>query len=856
MRRGRSLARLLAVRNLRRRPLRALLTTAGIILGVGMVVGVLSLSQTLLNGFEDLFDVAYGRTDLIVSKQGSNGPPTPFSESVLGEVKRVPGVDDQVTTAQTLGTAYLLGPDGKVLDGASNQLSLSGVEPGKGSAVSSYSIVAGRDVTGPDDFTVEEGWANKKGVKLGSTVRVAVPAGTREKRVTGIFRFDRSVDFGGVGFAAEPLAISQRDLQLPGQVNQIYVRASDRSRVPELQARLKRVLGPSLAVRTPNDEINELSKQLSGLNTFLLFFAGVALFVGAFLIFNAFNVTVLQRTREIGMLRTLGATRGATVRQVLAEAVAMGLAGSILGVLAGVGLAAGLIALFSSVFVGIPFGSLSVPGSAIISGLIVGTVITILAALWPAFRAGRTSPLQAMRARAERIGSPPWRSSLVGLVIVIASAPGVYFLTQENASSAQSLYGVVGVIGIFLGISLVAPLVVRPLVRLLSVPLRAFGRTEGRLAADNAARAPGRTALTASAVMIGLALVITFSAFSSSAISAVRDSIDRSLTSDFVIVPRDFFSQQGFSPQLGRQAAQLPDTDAATATRFGFARVGGDDTEIVGIDPNTYGSISATELRGGGTPDWQALNGPEAFVTRQYASDKNKEAGSTIVVQPPGRRPEPLRVAGVIDDQVETQSGSSVFVSTARAQALGLTQDARVYVKAKDGAEGRARLRGELNGLVARYPAAKLYSNEELKNKIEDSFQQIFGLLYALLGVAIVASAFGILNTLAMSVLERTREIGMVRAVGGTRPQIRRMIRRESILVTLVGVALGLVVGLVLGYVFVRASASSFPGLGFVVPWVTLIAVVVGAIIVAVLAAVLPARRAARLNVIEAVGYE
>ncbi|MEA2783883.1 MAG: putative transport system permease protein, partial [Rhodospirillaceae bacterium] len=716
---------------------------------------------------------------------------------------------------------------------------------------------AGRDIVGPDDFTVEVGWARDHGLKVGDAVTMALPAGRRTTRVTGVFRFARSVNFGDIGFVAEPLAAAQRDLGQPGQVSQIYVRALDRAQVSELQSRVQTALGPGLEVRTPSAEIANLSDQLQGLNVFLLFFAGVALFVGAFLIFNAFNVTVIQRTRELGMLRTLGATRAATIRLVLAEAVLLGIVGSAVGLLAGVGLAVGLIALMSSVFVGVPFGSLTIPAGALIYGTIVGTLVTAAAALWPAVRAGRTSPLQAMRQRAERIGGAPWRPAVAGLVVLAASIPGVgIFASGDHLSTGETVYGVAGIIGVFLGVALLAPILVRPLVRVLSVPLRVFGRTEGRLAADNAARAPGRTALTASAVMVGLALVITFSGFSASAVSAVRDSIDRSLASDFIVVPRNIFASQGFSPELARQIAALPDAGDVSAVRFGYATIDGKATELIGVDPASYGRISETRLDGDGTPDWSALAGPAAYVTHNYAADEGLGAGDTIAIATPSAGVDRLRVAGVVDDRVESQSGRGVFVSTARAERdAGLTQDLRVYVQARD-PSSRQALRAEVERVLERFPSAKVLSNAELKDEIESAFSQVFSFLYALLGVAIFASAFGIVNTLAMSVLERRREIGMIRAVGGTRSQVRRMIRRESVLVTLVGVILGLVVGLVLAYAFVRSAASSFPGLRFVMPWQTIVIVVAGALVVAVLAAALPARRAARMNVITAVAYE
>lgn len=844
----------LAFRGLVKRPLRALLTTGGIVLGVGMIVAVLSLSATLLGGFNDLFGTVYGRTDIVVTRDIGQGQPLPFDADVLATVRATPGVDGSGTTGMIGGTAQLVDERGHVREGTDSIIYLGGFEQGKLDAVSDYTMTAGAPASTFGEITLDDGWAGDRGLGVGDTIRTALPAGLRTYRVVGLFRFARRVDFGGVTFAAVTLQDAQRAFSMPGMLNQINVRATDRSNVEALKVDLETTLPAQMVARTKSDEVENLSDQLAGLNTFLLFFAGVALFVGAFLIFNAFNVTVLQRTREIGMLRTLGATRVTITRQVLTEALAMGVVGSLLGLAAGVGMAIGLIHLMSTVFRGVPFGSLVVPTNAYVAGMIAGTVVTALGALWPAYRASRTSPVAAMRQRAERVGRVPWRSAFVGLGILAASAPGLWVLTRSNRASWQTIYGVVGVIGVFLGVALAAPAVVRPLVALLGRPLAIAGRAEGRLAVDNAARAPGRTALTASAVMIGLALVIVFGAFSASAVSAIRTTIDRGLTADFVISPRYIFDFQGFSPALGKQIAALPETRASSAVRTGFAEfAGGSSHMVTAIDPAAYGEVNGDVLVDGGTPDWRALDGPNAIVSELFANDEHIGVGDAIAISPLSGSPERLRVVGVLKSTVDNVA----YVSIARAErAVGLTQDYTVYADAEDTAGAREALRAALDPIVAGYPAVKIRSNAELKNEVESQFNQIFGLIYALLGVAVIASALGIANTMAMSVFERTREIGLVRAVGGTRRQLRSMIRRESLLITLVGVVLGVAVGLTMGYAFVRASAGSFPGLTFVVPWTAVITVLVGAVVVAVIAAAMPARRATRLNVIDAVSFE
>lgn len=370
------------------------------------------------------------------------------------------------------------------------------------------------------------------------------------------------------------------------------------------------------------------------------------------------------------------------------------------------------------------------------------------------------------------------------------------------------------------------------------------------MAADAAARAPTRTALTASAVMIGLALVVTFAAFSSSAISAVRDAIDRSLAADVIVSPRDLLSFQGFSPELAREIAALPEVEVASPLSFALLRVDGDPIQVLGVDPASYGRVSGDRLVDGGVPDWTALSGPSAIVSSTLAEAQDIAVGDVLEIATTAGGPDRVRVTGVIDLIDE-----HVYVSLDRvARDGGTTQVYQVYAMARDGEE--AAMRAAIERVLERYPSARATSNDELKDEIEGQFDQIFGFFYALLGVAIVASAFGVANTIAMSVIERTREIGLIRAVGGTRGQVRAMIRREGVLVSVIGLLLGLAVGLVLAAAFIRAASASFSGLEFVVPWTVIGIVAVGAILLGLLAAALPARRAARMDVVEAVGME
>jgi putative ABC transport system permease protein len=847
-----SVSLLLARRALRRRPLRAVLTAAGIVLGVGMIVAVLSLSATLLNGFRGLYDTVYGKTDLIVQRDTGTGGQAPFSQSLLRRVLAVPGVDARRTTGEVDGVSQLVNGAGRSGSSARDIVYVGGFRRGSVDAVSNFDRVAGRDPAADDQISIQDKLADQRGLHVGSTLRLAVPAGIRTFRVSGIFRFTRPVDYGGSSFALLTLPAAQAAFDLEGRLTQIDVNLRDRGQLAQVQRQLKHVLGGQLSVRTRAQSVDELSKQLGALETFLLFFAGVALFVGAFLIYNAFNVTVLQRTREIGMLRTLGLTRAGVMRQVMAEAVGIGIAGSLLGLAAGVGLAWGLVKLMTLLFSSLPIGTLTIPTSAYVEGVVAGILVTAFGALWPAVKASRTSPLQAMRLRAERIGRIPWRTALAGVVLLALSAPGVYVLTQSNLSTLASVYGLFGVFGVFLGVTLAAPLIVHPLVELLGWPMRMTGRAQGRLASDNAARAPSRTGLTASSVMVGLALVIVFGAFSSSMVSAVRSAVDRQFRSDYVVGPKNLMTMQGFSPTLERRIAALPAARVTTSVTDGFTKVNGVPTVVLGYDPRTIGALTGVTLVGGGQPDWLALEGNSAFVYQGWAAPNHVSAGDILRIAMPGGGADRIRVAGIL----ESPDQHVVLSQQRTARDTGSTNVFYVWTKAADTTAARAALGRQLRSVVADYPNASVLSNSQLKNQITSQFNQIFTLIYALLAVAVIASALGIANTMAMSVLERTREIGLVRALGGTRRQVRGMVRRESLLVTAVGVILGFAVGIVMGYVFVRAMASSFPGLVYVAPWSLIAAVMAGALVVALLAAIMPARRAARLNVIEAVGYE
>ncbi|MGH2952650.1 MAG: ABC transporter permease [Solirubrobacterales bacterium] len=849
----------LALRQVRARRARALLTSAGIVLGVGMILGVLLLSATISRTFTDLYDSVYGKTDLVVSGSGEDS----LRGSTLGEVRRTAGVDEAV--GRILSVFTLVDDEGGASGDASSQLNVAGEDPDAENLTDSQTV-AGRDPRRGREIAVQESWADANGIGVGERVSLATPDGERRFEVVGLFQFSTGLEFGGEGFALMPIEPA-RDLMDKRRVLDevdVVVEGGDQT-IAEVRHRLDRRLSKGVEVETPDSKSDEIESQLQAFNAILYFFAAMALFVGGFLIFNSFNMTVLQRTREIGMLRTLGAPRDRITGSVLREALLLGAVGAVLGLGLGVGLAYALIELMKAI--DFPVGKLVFTWIAPVAAVVTGLLTAGLGALHPARRAGRTSPIRAVLGTEGLRQRPRPRRALIGAGLILAGLAGAFWLgAADQTTTLVAAAGMTGTIAIFFGIAIVAPFVVRPLVRVLSWPVRVVFPVEGRLAADAAGSDPGRTASTATALLIGLALVVAVNSLGSSFLSTISDEFDQAFARDLTVQPNGFRPGQGPQQKIAKglrdRLARIPEAEVVARERFVFTPdlpgpKGKTESDglLIAFDPSQYEQVDTTEVEG--TPREQVferMERGEVTVGKGFADEEDLAPGDRLRLEgPSGSRR--ARIVGIVQTVIFGGQTVGMSLETLR-DVYGVTADSELALKATS-EDARPVLARKVKRIVERdYPNLAVLSNEELKGTVEDQVNEQFGIFYAIVGVAIFASLFGIVNTLTMSVIERTREIGVLRALGASRWQVRRQVANESLVIGLIGALLGIAVGAGLGYALLQGLAAGVPGVEYRPPLSTMLWVTLAGLALGLIASILPARRAARLDVIRAISYE
>jgi putative ABC transport system permease protein len=843
--------RSLAWRSVSARKGRAVLNGLGIVLGVALFFSVLSLSQTIVSTFDELFSSVYGETDLAMSA-GANGQGT-LDESLLSKVQRADGVEVAVPS---VAATMVLVKAGKAETSQKDQVFVSGVRPGDPDLTGTTTIDGATDIVG-DQLQLDASWAKANDVKVGDSVAFATPTGVREFKISRLFQIGSGVDFGGQGFASMDIDAMREDFDIPRGYSEIGVKVENGKSVETVTKELEALAPEGVQVSTPSDIADEINSQIQGFNIILYFFAAMSLFVGGFLILNSFNMTVAQRLREIGMLRTLGASRKLIRRMILVEALLLGVIGALLGVVIGLLLTRLMVWLVSNI--GFPIGSISYPPTAFIIAPILGVGATVLGALRPAIRASRIPPIQAVlvehRSEPLRLG----RRLTVGSVLTVLGLLGVFTLaSSSDAPPPVIAAGVFGVIFLFTGVIMIGPVVVPWLVRGMAWPLKKVTPVEGRLAADNARANPTRTASTASGLMIGIALVAAIGSIGSSFIGTISDDLDKELKTDFTIQPKA--AQGGPQSTIAESALDrvraLPAAGAATGIKALYL-ISGDASgqAVYALDPTTRDQFSTPEFSEGAVPDVNAaLEAGGVTLPSGFAKQEKLKVGDSLTLEGP-RGAETLKIAALATGN--SVEASSIVMSLDSFDGLyGATGYSQILAIAKT-PDQRGALGSQIDTLLERdYPAFQSLSNEEVKQQLKDQINQVFSIFYVIMAIAILVSLLGVVNTLLMSVLERTREIGLLRAIGSSRWQIRRMILSESLLITSAGSALGLVVGMALGWAFVRGIASGETNANFHPPVAVIITVALLSVIAGILAALPPARRAAKMNVIDALSYE
>jgi putative ABC transport system permease protein len=773
------------------------------------------------------------------------GARAPLPASLLEVVRRVPGVRHAEGTVT--GYAQLVDERGRAISPQGPPT--LGVSFGEHEELTPLRIVAGRRPAGPDEVAIDAGTAERHGFGVGDRVRILFRGPARTFRVVGIARFGSAGNLAGATLAAFDTPTAQEVLGRPGRFDSIAVSADPGISAAELRDRIARALPSGIEAVTGDTLAREgarsIRRGLGFVTTFLLVFAYVALFVAAFIVFNTMSITVAQRSRELALLRAVGATRGQVARSVLAEGVASGLVASVAGMAGGVGLARLLVAVLASGGADIPaHGTVFAPRTALVA-LVTGVAVSALATLVPAWRAGRVPPVAALRDVVPSGDHPLRRRVVGGLGLLGAGSALVLAALFADLRNGLAVVGL-GMAGVFVGTTLLSPLAVVPLGRLLGAPFGHLLGAAGKLAHRNALRDPRRTAATASALMVGLGLVSAVAVTASSARASVETVIRRNLGADFLVSARGF---SGFSPEVARRLQRLPEVGVASGIRFGTFRVDGAVRTVEGVEPPALGTVVHVEMVAGSVT---ALARGALLVDRTVARDRGWQVGERVdaVFARTGHRS--LVIGGIYEPN---QLLGQFVLSTAVFEAnFSEPLDLIVGVTVAPGTDPSAARRA-IERAVSDFPNVEVRDQSEYARSLKDRVDQVLALAYGLLGLAIVIALIGIVNTMSLSVMERTREIGLVRAVGMSRRQVRRMIRWEAVVVAVLGAALGLAIGVAFGATLVRALRDQ--GIErLAVPVGSLLVFVVLSAIAGMVAAALPARRAARLDILAAVTTE
>ena len=847
-----------ALKGLATRRLRAALTALAIILGVALVAGTYVLTDSITGAFNSIFQTVYRDTDATITGRSaissnasisSGGSVPSFPQTVLARVEHLPGVHDAIGGVS--GSPQLIHNGQAISFGGAPNLGFS-VDPSK-PQFSSLSLVSGH-WPGPSQVVVDSNTASKKDLRPGQIIGVQANGPVRQMQISGLVRFGSANSLGGATLAGFQLATAQRLFNKVGKLDDIRVSARAGVSPKQLVAQLRPILPPATQVRTGAQQAAKDSSATTGflsfLKTLLLVFAGVALFVGSFVIANSLSITIAQRTREFATLRTLGASRRQVLRAILAESLVIGIIASVIGLGVGLLLAQGLFALFNAAGLTLPNSGTVVKSRTVIVSILVGVVVTVLASLRPALRATRVEPIAAVREGAvlPEGGSPRSRTVRAAATTMLGLAAVLLGLFVASGTGAVLALMGAGAVLVFIGVSLLSARIVPVLAGWIGWPATKVAGAAGRLARENARRNPQRTASTASALMIGLALVTLVAMLSAGVIANFRGAVNDLFTGDYAITAQNNFS--AIPVAAGAAATRAPGVLAVGDVRTGQAQAFGKNEQLTAVDPGMSAVIRLTWLHGSQAVI-RTLGRTGAFVSDSYASTHHLRLGSPVTIITPSGAHVTLVIRGVF----KPPSGGSPFgpitLSAATWDRLYPTAENLYSFVKMAGGETAANAR-TLRRALAAYPVAKVQTRQTFINNQISGLSSVLNILYVLLALSIVVSLFGIVNTLVLSVFERTREIGMLRAVGTSRRQIRRMVRHESVITALIGS----VIGIALGVAFGALLAARVNSIAFTIPVGSLVVFVIAAWIVGLLAAIFPARRASRLQPLEALAYE
>jgi putative ABC transport system permease protein len=849
---------LVALRGLLGRKLRTALTAVAIVLGVAMVSGTFVLTDSIDKAFNSIFTDARKGSDAVITGKAAtstnSGSTAPTVKAPL--LEKVRALSDVAAAEGNLGgNAYLIGRDGKAIHfGFAVNLGFS-ISNGA-SRFNPLSLIEGRWPHGAE-VVIDRHTANKKHFTVGQTIGVQAEGPVTRFRISGLVKYGSgNLQLGGATLAGFDVPTAQKLFGKPGQFDEIDIARKPGVSDQQLVGQVKSVLPATAQVRTGLQQADQDAKDtnsfVSFLRGFLLAFGGIALFVGSFVIANSLSITIAQRTREFATLRTLGATRRQVRRSIFVEALVIGTLASVTGLFLGLLLAKGLFGLFNTIGFTLPNTGITFGPRTVIVSLLVGILVTLVASLRPAIRATRVQPIAAVR---EGATLPPsrfarFRTAGSSIVAALGFAALLYGLFGSGLGTA----GVLGWMGlgallIFIGISMLSVRFVRPLVAALGWPATQIGGAAGLLAQDNARRNPQRTASTAAALMIGLALVTLVSILASGILSSFTGAVNKIWTNaDYAITAQNNFDPIPIAP--AEAAAKSPGVEAIGNVRTGDARAFGKNFFATAVNP-AGGSMFKLEWKQGSQAVFSQLGADGAFVDDGYAKKHHLTLGSPVKMTFSTGVKKTFFIRGIFNPPTGGSPFGTVTVSQSAWDKLNPNPSNLYSFVRMKGGTSPANL-AALKSSLKSFPNAKAQTRKQFIDNQTGALKGILNVFYVLLALSVIVSLFGIVNTLVLTVFERTREIGMLRAIGMTRRQVRRMIRHESVITALIGGVLGIALGIVLGGMLVYRVDF----IVFSLPVFSLIVFAAAAIFVGIIAAIFPARRASRLNVLEALQYE
>ncbi|MEV5772369.1 FtsX-like permease family protein [Streptomyces antimycoticus] len=843
-----------ALRNVLAHKARLLMTVLAVMLGVAFVAGTLVFTNTISDAYQKSSQKGFQGVDVAISPDKKDddsaipGEAPRLSQQVLDKAAKVPGAASAYGVVN--GYSALADKKGDLLGGGFSNRG-GNYYPGADGKDARYTMTEGRAPKAAGEIALDSKTAERGKYKAGDSIRVSVDGPVRTEKVVGVFTTDDGNVAAGGTLALYDTVTAQKLFAKPGQFDEIDVKAAAGTSQATLKSALDKVLPEQAKATTgkklAKDQAKAIEEGMSSMQTAMLVFAGIALFVGIFIIVNTFSMLVAQRTRELALMRAVGATRRQVTRSVLMEATFVGAVAAVVGLAAGVGIGALLRSVLNSTGASVPDGPLIVAPTTVLVSVLVGVVVTVLSAWLPGRRAAKIPPVAAMNS----VHAAPTTRGLVvrNTIGSLFAAAGVALVVSGAGMGGSDGQGPMafGAAVLVIGVFILTPLLSRPMIAAASPVLRIFGMP-GKLARQNAVRNPRRTAATASALMVGLTLITGMTVIAGSMQKGINNMAADGLKSDYV-VSMGGDGVRPLSPEVSKSLAKVPEVTAISPLRSSPARVAGDTETLMGVDPKAIKELVNVDFTEG---SFGALGGTKVLVDDKIADENHWKVGSAFPVTYEDGSKGRLTVGGVYEGN---QMVNGVMLDSATVSPhMTTVADFQVMLKTKGGATQDTQ--DLLKKTLGDNPAIKIQNKQDLSDEIAKAFTLMLNMLYGLLGMAVIVAVLGVINTLAMSVFERSKEIGMLRAIGLDRPGIKRMVRLESLVISLFGGVLGVGLGVFFGWAAGELIAAELPTYELVLPWARMSLFLLMAALVGVIAALWPARRASKLNMLMAIKAE